>query len=190
MTTPEKLFDQLRVPDYQKQLQDLFDTLNEITQRHTLQIPGGIFKLDEEKQQTFVNKINPYLNFEFTNRPELHSLPVTAKGVGMLFLSDMEGNILGVDKIQENDVISGRIEEVCILPTPTTECLLASDEAEIPLIDQVLSPIIVLRNGILKTDFSEEDGYETEHDLSNYQTCLPLAHYLRFTASLHLDNET
>ncbi len=182
MTSHDILPDQPAPIDHQQSLQTLFATLTEITTRFTPQIDGGVFGLDDEQQQALIDQINPYIRFELANHPELHDLPVRASGGGMMLLSDLEGGILGAEQISFTDEVTGRIADICALPTPTVECLVASNGEEIPSTDQVLSPVLILRQGIFKTNYSEAHGFETEHDLSIYQTCLPLAHYLKITA--------
>jgi len=159
-----------------RQLQDLFSTLTEIAQRHGSDIPGGIFALDETQQQNLIDKLNPYVRFAFAEHPDLHGLPVQTSGAGMLYVSDLEGNALGAERITEADTVTGHINDVCLFPTPTVSCLAeASEETGIPCTDQILSPILVLNRSILKV------GEEKEVDLANFQVHLPLAHYLQFT---------
>lgn len=163
------------------ELQDMFATMTEITQRHAKSIPGGVFSLDEAAQQDLISAINPYCRFEFTKHPDVHNLPVTATGTGMFFLSDFEGNILGAEQLFEGDVITGHIKEVCVLPTPTIDCLARAYEGSIPVDDQVLSPILILEDSQFKAGLTSSGSFETEMDLSGHQVGIPLLHYVRIT---------
>lgn len=163
------------------EMQDMFAVLTEITQRHARNVPDGIYSLDDEAQQKLITNINPYFRFEFNKHPNLLHLPVTVTGSGMLFLSDFEGNILGVEQIHDGDVVMGRIAEVCVLPAPTIDCLAEADESEIPLNNQVLSPILTLQDARFKAGLDDFGAFQTELDLSGYQVSLPLLHYLRIT---------
>ena len=169
--------------DRQQQLLALFASLNEITRRHVQELSTDVSSLDDTEQQALIEKINPHVNFEFQNHTPLHGLPLSATGDGMFFLSDFEGNILGVESITSSDIAIGQLSDICVLPTPTRECLAERNEQEIPLHEQVLSPIVILNNASFKTNRTAAGTYQTEHDLSNYQLCLPLAHYLQFTVA-------
>ena len=185
MTQLEPTFDHSPHIDHQRQLEGLFDILSGIAQRYAHTIPGGIFSLDEEAQEAVISKINPYYRFEFDAHPDIHGLPISATGAGMFYVSDLEGNIMGAERLSSDDLATGTITDVCILPTPSLECLADGSEEEIPVYDQVLSPVIILEGGVFKTDYDPAVGFQNEVSLSNFQTCLPLAHHLRFTAAPH-----
>jgi hypothetical protein len=165
--------------DTELQLQDLFSALTDTAHRYVQALPVDVFALDELQQTDLVDKINPYFRFELGQYPNLHNLTLHATGTGMMFLSDLDGNVMGAETMTDDDVVTGDFTDVCVLPTPTIECLLAQEGESIPIVDQVLSPIIILENGRLKTGKDAFGNFQTEHDLSNFQVCLPLAHYLK-----------
>lgn len=171
-------------PHYDSQLQELFATLREITQRHSLALPDRLSTLNDQQQRTIIAAIDPYCRFEFDQYPELHGLPVTVTGSGMLLLCNLDGDVIGAEMFDDTDVVNGTIQEICTLPIPIIDCLANSDGEEISFRDQVLSPVLILKDSVFKTDYSDTDGYETEHDLVNYQLGLPLTHYLHVTSQI------
>ncbi len=104
-------------------------------------------------------------------------LNITGDG---LMLVSIGGDILGAENISHGDMLTGTLDDVCVLPVPTVECLLMSDDIETPIVDQTLSAIVMLKNVIYKTGLNKYGVFEVEHDLSNFDIGLPLAHYLKF----------
>lgn len=163
----------------QAQLQQLILTLTELTNRHTKNLPLPIFDLDEDAQQNVLDKLNPYVSFELAQNPGLKGIPLNITGAGIMFVSDGTGLILGGETISNGDVITGVLDDVCALPVPTVECLLLADDTETPIVDQTLSPVLMLKNGVYKTGLGSDGEYEVVHDLAIFEIGLPLAHYLK-----------
>lgn len=171
-------------PDYTKQqLLEFFSTMHDAARRHTRSLSTNIAALSDQEQQGLVDKVNPYVRFELQQRPELQALPLLITGTGMLYVSDLEGNIMGAETVTEGDLVTGKFIDACVLPIPTIECLAVSDGEEIPVMSQVLSPVIILEAGQFCTDPDTYGEYQIEHDLSNFQICLPLAHYLKVSVA-------
>lgn len=180
MTIQEKSFNYpYRPVDYDQQLRDLFVGMHEITQRHAQHIPGGIFSLDDAAQQELISAINPYISFEFSQYPGLRGLPVQITGKGIAYFSDLDGEIAGKQLIEDTDMLTGTIADVCVFPVPTKEWLMHADESDTLLSDEALSPVLILANSTMMLDRDDTGVYQTEADLSHYQACLPLIHYLR-----------
>lgn len=180
MTTQEKIFDHSRhTADYDQQLRDLFGSMHEITQRHTRLVPGGIFSLSDEAQQELIGTINPYITFEFSQYPDLCGLPVQITGKGIVYFSNLEGEITGKQLIEDTDMLTGTIADMCVFPVPTKEWIMNADESDILLSDEALSPVLILANSTLMLDRDDDGIYQVEADLSQYQACLPLIHYLQ-----------
>lgn len=178
MTNPEVS------PHYnQQQLADLFSTMHDAARRHTKSLPTNITSLSDQEQQGLVDKVNPYIRFELEQYPELQGAPLLVTGTGMMFLSDFDGNVMGAETIKDGDLILGKFIDACVLPTPTIECLVESSDEEIPVMSQVLSPVIMLEAGQLNTSLDAYGEYQVRHDLSNFQICLPLAHYLQISVN-------
>lgn len=176
MTNPELSHDYTK-----QQLLDFFSTMHDAARRHTQSLSTNIASLSEQEQQEIVDKVNPYIRFELNQHLELQALPLFVTGSGMMYLSDLEGNIMGTETVADGDLITGTFTDACVLPTPTIECLAESDGEEIPVMSQVLSPVIILEAGQFCTDPNMYGEYQIEHDLSNFQICLPLAHYLKIS---------
>ena len=165
----------------QQQLQELFEALQTITRNHEQALSGGVFSLNECTQEALLGRINPYCTFELRQYPELQNIPLGVTGAGLLFVADFDGAIMGVETIDGDSELTGTLSDVCAFPTPTVECLAVADENEVPVHDQILSPIINLQQVTLKTDRNEQGEFERIIDLANFQIGIPLEHYFQFT---------
>lgn len=186
MSSLEKAFDQRQQPhdhNRQQELNDFFGVITEITQRHAMTLGRSVDSLNEADQQKLIAALNPYLRFEMSQRQELVGTPIQANGDGMLYVSDLDGNILGAETLSDNDLVSGYVYDICALPTPTASCLALAGDGEIPTHNQVLSPVLLLDRAVFKSDQITKEEYRTEVDLEGYQVGLPLAHYLRITTT-------
>lgn len=178
MTNPEQ---PTTSNEHQQQLNDFFDSITQTTRQRASTLGKSIDLLNDIEQQIVISSINPHLRFEMSQRPELSGTPIQATGIGMIYVSDFEGNILGVETLTDDDLVTGTITDICALPTPTVSCLAQAADGEIPDHSQVLSPVLLLDQAIFRSYRSILGTYDNEVDLGNFQVGLPLEHYLRIT---------
>lgn len=167
--------------DSGSELLPFLGTIQGIVQNHVDGLKVPIFTLNEAEQQALIDKINPYLLFELAQTPRVKDLPVEVSGSGMMFISSDDGSILGAEQISNGDILTGVLDEVWAYPVPTAECLILGDsQDEIPVVDQSLSGVVVLKGAKYKTGLNHDGTFQVEHDLGVFQVGLPLSHYLRF----------
>lgn len=153
--------------------------VREIVQDHTETLGSPIFGLDDEQKQALIDRINPYLLFELNQSAETKGTTVEVRGTGIMYISTPEGTTLGVEHISRGDIVTGVIDDVCVYPVPTSECLILAGNGEIPIVDETLSGVIMLKDTCYKTGLNKTGEFELEHDLAEFQIGLPLAHYLQ-----------
>lgn len=164
-------------------LRDLLALCDDTTRLHSQGLdPTMIMSLSEPEQQAHVDKVTPYLTFEFSQRPELHDLPLTINGYGLVFISDTEGSILGAETLSGSDVVSGKLSEVCAFVVPTLESVNHGTADETPILGQTFSTVLILKDVVYKTGTSHDGQYEIEHDLACFQIGIPTSHQLNIAA--------
>jgi len=152
-------------------------TCRDIIERHAgLDDPVVVMAMSEEQQQALVDRINPHLAFEFSQSPELHDLPLKVTGYGLMFVSDVNGEILGAETVSDGDVITGTLGEAWACPVPTLESVQLSNAESTPILGQTMAGVLLLNNAVYKTGLNRSGHFEIEHDLSNFQIGIPLSH--------------
>ena len=159
-------------------LHAFFRDMQEIVRRNADSIKSPLLAMSVEDKQQLIDKINAYLAFELSQNPRIKHRTVTATGVGMMYLSASDGQVLGAERISDGDVIRGAIDDLCAYSVPTAECLALADEECIPVIDETLSAVLLLQGTVYQTGLSFDGSFEIQHDLREFQIGLPLAHFL------------
>jgi hypothetical protein len=140
--------------------------------------PEVVMAMSEDEQQAIMDRINPHLAFEFSQTAELHGMPLRIDGFGLMFVSDVGGEILGAETISDGDVLTGTLVEACALPVPTMESVKLSDSESTPILGQTMAGVLLLNDAVYKTGLNRSGTFEVEHDLSNFQIGIPLSHSL------------
>lgn len=165
-------------------LRDLLHLCDETTRVHSRGLdPAMIMGLSELEQEALVDKVTPYLTFEFLQRPELHDLPLVVDGYGLVFVSDIGGTILGAETISGSDSLSGKLSEICAFVVPTLESVNHGTADETPILGQTFSTVLILKDVVYKTGKSHDGQYDIEHDLACFQIGVPISHQLNIAAS-------
>ena len=138
--------------------------------------PDQVMGMTEDEQQALVDRINPYLAFEYAQTPELHGLPITISGYGLMFIADEGGEILGAETVSLGDVVTGTLGEAWACPVPTLESVQLGDTESTPILGQTMAGVLLLNNGVYKTGLNRMGDFEVEHDLANFQLGIPLSH--------------
>ncbi len=165
----------------QARLNELSATCNEIIDRAVRELqPRTIFDLDKDEQQALVDRLNTYLSFEMRQMSDLKGVPVCVDGYGMMFAA-ADGVILGAEVMTGDAVVSGFLDDVWAFPVPTLECVRLSDSNEIPVVDEALSAMLMLARATYRAGSMPDGTYEVEHDLTDLEVAIPLAHCLKAT---------
>lgn len=145
--------------------------------RHLQKLNLAITDLTTESQQLLVDHTKPYLDFELANSEGIwHGMPIMAQGPGGILVADADGNMRAAQHMEEDDVVTGFVDDVSGFPVPTLACMRSPDEItqDIPTYDQSFSAVVTLRGAQFTALAS--DGTPTVHDLSWYTVVLPLVY--------------
>lgn len=170
--------------DHGQKLRDLIAAMTEITGRIARSAPNEIILLPESERAKIITLSTRYTEFEYSQCPELHNLPVTVTGRGALIFADKENVEKGSERLFEGDKLTGTVIGVSAIPIYSKEWLLRSDGTEDGYDDEVLSPALILSDARFQADPLPDEGYEVDADLSEFHIFLPLAHYLHVAPSL------
>lgn len=176
-----KTFETGTPPSSETRVHALLDDCEKIVDRHAQSMTRPIFDLDADEQQAVVDQLNAYLDFEFSQADIPAGTEVIATGTGLLLVCDESGMIHGAETISHGDVVSGEITDMVVLPVPTFECVLDGSDEGVLTYDQVLSSIVLLGNATYKTGLRSDGLFELEHDLSQYQIGIVMAHPLEIS---------
>lgn len=167
----------------QRRLDELNATCTEIIDRAVVDLqPRTIFDLDKDEQQALIDRLNAYLSFELSQMANLKGTPVCVNGFGMMFAA-ADGVVLGGEVVTSDDVVTGVFDGVCALPVPTLECISLGNDLEVPVVDEALSVMVMLKDATYKGGHMPDGTYEVEHDLTELEVGIPLAHPLRVTVA-------
>jgi hypothetical protein len=164
--------------DIEARVRALLSECEKIVDRHVQASSRPIFDLDEEEQEAVVDRVNAYIEFEFSQANIPPGTLIGIAGTGLLLVCDGSGNVLGAETISNGDLVYGEMTEMAALPVPTLACVMDSDDESIPGYDQVLSSIVLLGNATYKTGLMRDGSFEVEHDLSPYRIGIVMAHRL------------
>lgn len=160
-----------------KKLNELVGVCRDITSRYTPDLdPVGILNMSTDDQEALIAKLNPYLEFEYGQIPELQNVPITIRGYGTMLISDLEGCLLGGETISGDDVITGTLYEVCAAPIPTVESVDHSGLDGTPIMGQTISGVLLLKDGRYFSGKMPDGNFMVEHDLDLFQIGIPLSH--------------
>jgi len=182
MTSIDTISDNNNLDRRRIKVEAFFTVLRDLVTRHTQSLNSPIFALSESEKQVVVDKINPYIAFELKQTPDVKGALLTATGYGLMLISTPDGTVIGAEVISHGDIITGRLNDACVLPVPTVESLLLGDADMVPIVDQTLSGVVLLEDACYKTGQNLSGDFEVEHDLSNFQIGLALNHQLSIVA--------
>lgn len=167
----------------QARLNELSATCSEIIDRAVRDLqPRTIFGLDKDEQQALIDRLNAYLSFEMSQMSDLKGTPICVDGYGMMFAAT-DGVILGAEVMAGDAIVSGFLDDIWAFPVPTLECVKLSSTKEIPVIDEALSAMLMLVGATYKGGRMPDGTYEVEHDLTDLEVAIPLAHSLNATVT-------
>lgn len=137
-----------------------------------------ISDVDDTKQQEIVDRINGYIAFEAPYYRITSGVGIRVEGHGLLLVANSSGGVLGGEVISGDDVVTGTLDEICVLTVPCYDSVQCADSEKTPILRQVLSPIVLLENVRYGTGGLTKEGFQIEHDLSNFVIGIPTNHRL------------
>lgn len=151
--------------------------LQAIVERHARSASVPMTAMTTAERQAAIDAVNPYLEFELSQSEGIwQGLPIAASGNGAIITFDAEGNVLGIQETDSQDIILGIVTDVSAFPVPTLKTIIeARQNAEATPVSDV-SPSAVLYLDEAQFHTPDGSGRMIIRDLSHVRVAVPLVY--------------
>lgn len=157
-----------------QELAEFLRECRESVERNVRALKQPLERLSYDDRVAFFQRLTSYVEFELLSDEQLYDIPVCVTGSGLVMVFDTDGEIIGVETMTDDTMVTGEIDDAIAQPTIPYRDLMQQLEDGVPSQEETASAVLILRDTTFLSGRTASGKYTDDQDLSEFRVGIPL----------------